>query len=282
MRPLAIGDRVMLLDAKKRRYLVTLADGGEFHSHAGFVPHADIAGQSEGVVVRSVWDYQHHRPQFLAWAERVAGATPLWNPVEVLRWNTAKDYRIELRSGCSWVPTVALESGSPAALTAELDGLGWGEVVIKPRVGASGADTWRWRVGDDLPADVASRLAKGGLLAQPWLETVIDDGEWSLFYLDGTLSHVARKRARPGEFRVQEDHGGRTELADEPDGAHEVAARALEAMAPGLLYARVDLLRDRRGGWLVSELELTEPSMYLRLAPGAADRFAEAVGRRLG
>ena len=44
MRLLSFGDRVMLLDAKKRRYLLTLTDGGEFHSHAGFVPHAEIAG----------------------------------------------------------------------------------------------------------------------------------------------------------------------------------------------------------------------------------------------
>ena len=53
MRHLEYGERVMLLDVKKRRYLVTLADGGEFHSHAGFVPHGEIAGRSEGVVVRS-------------------------------------------------------------------------------------------------------------------------------------------------------------------------------------------------------------------------------------
>lgn len=53
MSELAFGDRVMLLDAKKRRYLLTLKEGGEFHSHAGFVPHAEIAGQAEGAVVRS-------------------------------------------------------------------------------------------------------------------------------------------------------------------------------------------------------------------------------------
>jgi tRNA (adenine57-N1/adenine58-N1)-methyltransferase catalytic subunit len=52
-RPLAPGDRVMLIDAKKRRYLVTLQEGGEFHSHAGFVPHGDILGQPEGITVRS-------------------------------------------------------------------------------------------------------------------------------------------------------------------------------------------------------------------------------------
>src|SRR5210317_2055190 len=52
-RVFAIGDRVLLLDVKRRRYLVELRDGGEFHSHAGFVPHAEIIGRSEGVTVES-------------------------------------------------------------------------------------------------------------------------------------------------------------------------------------------------------------------------------------
>lgn len=51
--PFAAGDRVLLIDAKKRRYLVTLAEGGEFHSHAGLLPHADLLGEREGVTVRS-------------------------------------------------------------------------------------------------------------------------------------------------------------------------------------------------------------------------------------
>jgi len=50
---LAIGERVMLLDAKKRRYMFNLKEGGEFHSHAGFVAHDDVAGQAEGCVVKS-------------------------------------------------------------------------------------------------------------------------------------------------------------------------------------------------------------------------------------
>lgn len=52
-RQLRAGEQVLLLDSKRRRYLVTLADGGEFHSHAGVVPHADLVGQPEGVTVRS-------------------------------------------------------------------------------------------------------------------------------------------------------------------------------------------------------------------------------------
>jgi tRNA (adenine57-N1/adenine58-N1)-methyltransferase len=49
----ALGDKVMLVDRKKRRYLVDLADGGEFHSHAGFVPHNDIVGCPDGAEVVS-------------------------------------------------------------------------------------------------------------------------------------------------------------------------------------------------------------------------------------
>ena len=58
------GDRVLLLDHKRRRYLVTLAAGGEFHSHAGYVPHDLIIGQEEGVVVHSTRgaDYTLLRP----------------------------------------------------------------------------------------------------------------------------------------------------------------------------------------------------------------------------
>jgi len=50
---LRVGERVILLDSKKRRYLVTLREGGEFHSHNGYVAHSDVVGRREGVVVRS-------------------------------------------------------------------------------------------------------------------------------------------------------------------------------------------------------------------------------------
>ena len=47
------GEEILLIDRKKRRYLVQLTEGGEFHTHSGFVPHAEIIGAAEGVVVRS-------------------------------------------------------------------------------------------------------------------------------------------------------------------------------------------------------------------------------------
>lgn len=53
MSTFAYGEKALLIDGKQRRYLITLAEGAEFHSHAGFVPHADIVGHAEGFRVES-------------------------------------------------------------------------------------------------------------------------------------------------------------------------------------------------------------------------------------
>jgi tRNA (adenine57-N1/adenine58-N1)-methyltransferase len=52
-RPFAVGDRVLLVDSKRRRYLLTLTTGGVFHSHAGTLPHHDIVGNEEGSALRT-------------------------------------------------------------------------------------------------------------------------------------------------------------------------------------------------------------------------------------
>jgi tRNA (adenine57-N1/adenine58-N1)-methyltransferase len=49
----AYGDKVVVLDAKGRRYLATLKEGGQFHTHAGFFAHAELIGQPEGIVVKA-------------------------------------------------------------------------------------------------------------------------------------------------------------------------------------------------------------------------------------
>jgi tRNA (adenine57-N1/adenine58-N1)-methyltransferase catalytic subunit len=47
------GDRVLLVDNRKRRHLIMLAAGGEFHTHAGIVRHDDLIGKPEGLTVRT-------------------------------------------------------------------------------------------------------------------------------------------------------------------------------------------------------------------------------------
>jgi tRNA (adenine57-N1/adenine58-N1)-methyltransferase len=49
----AAGERVLLIDGKDRRYLLTLREGGEFHTHSGITSHDLILGRPDGVTVRS-------------------------------------------------------------------------------------------------------------------------------------------------------------------------------------------------------------------------------------
>ncbi|HYP24543.1 MAG TPA: tRNA (adenine-N1)-methyltransferase [Actinomycetota bacterium] len=50
---LEAGEKVLLIDSRDRRYLVTLATGKQFHSHAGVVEHDALIGKPEGSTVRS-------------------------------------------------------------------------------------------------------------------------------------------------------------------------------------------------------------------------------------
>ena len=121
-----------------------------------------------------------------------------------------------------------------------------------------------------------SMLVEGGVLVQKFLPEVMDDGEWSIVFLQDTYSHAVRKRPRPGEFLVQEEYGGTAERAEPSPDMLETARRAVAAVGNATLYARVDGVVT--GGELqLMELELIEPWLYLSNDPGAAQRFAEAI-----
>jgi hypothetical protein len=90
-----------------------------------------------------------------------------------------------------------------------------------------------------------------------------------------------RKLPRPGDYRVQDEHGGRA-LREAPPPALVVQAERIAASIPRpWLYARVDAVE--KGGTLVlMELELIEPTLFLALEAAAPGRFAEAIRRAAG
>lgn len=241
-------------------------------------------------VVRSPWDYTWQLDAFLAWAERVAAATALANPLPVLRWNTHKRYLVELAgAGAPVVPTLVLEPGD------EVELIEAPAIVVKPAVSAGGRDTERYPLAlmDDARAHATRLLGQGrSVLVQPYLDAIDDASETSLVYVGDAFSHGFRKGPIlagdtpfvEGLYR-EEDIGPR-----EPSPAeHVVAERVLDAVAgclPGLsrtdlLYARVDLAPGPRGDPILLELELTEPSLFLGQSPGAVERTAAAFASGL-
>lgn len=242
------------------------------------------------VVLRSPWDYADRRAEFLRWAARVPR---LANPLPVVRWNTDKRYLIDLdTAGVPVVPTGWVGSGEAWHPPQ------YGQWVIKPAIGAGSRDTGRYRLAeaDDRRLAVAHvrRLQQAGrlVMVQPYLSAVDTEGETALIYFsdgDGGLrySHAIRK----GPMLTGPDRGvdglAPEQITDRTPTAAEqaLAQRALAAVPGGvaqLLYARVDLIPGPDGEPVVVELELTEPSLFLAWAAGAAQRFAAAIAHRVG
>ncbi len=117
------------------------------------------------------------------------------------------------------------------------------------------------------------------MLVQPFLPEVVAEGEWSLLFFGGRYSHAVVKRTRPGDFRVQTQHGGTYTPAEPPPPLIAEAQAVLAAAgAADELYARVDGI-VRGGRFALMELEVTEPALFFD--PVSADRFAEALLARL-
>jgi len=122
-------------------------------------------------------------------------------------------------------------------------------------------------------------------MVQPYMEAVDDAGETAVVFLDGELSHGARKGAL-----LQQDapvvaglYAPETMAARRPTAVELDLARRALAAVPGAeppLYARVDLVPGSGGHPVVLEVEVTEPSLFLELGD-AVDRFADAIAGRL-
>lgn len=243
----------------------------------------------DAVLLRSVWDYFERPGEFFPWLaglERAGVCT--WNPPALVRWNGDKHYLNDLAArGVALPPTLFVPAGTPvgeaqARVQARMHEAGWRDVVVKPAVSGGAWRTHRLRAGElaGAQAAFAEVLAGGALLAQPFLPEIEAEGEVSLVFFEGRYSHAVRKRAKPGDWRVQWTHGG-VHVAMEPAPALLEQAQAVLAAAPEPgLYARVDgIVRD--GRLLLMELEQVEPFLFFCEGPAGAVRLAEAVVARL-
>lgn len=232
------------------------------------------------LVFRTTWDYFDRFAEFMAWLGRVESLTRLCNPAALVRWNLDKHYLRDLASrGVPVVPTRFLEQGEPASLGDLLRETGWSQAVVKPCV--SGAARHTHRVDRSTAAAVQRLLdpllARESFILQPFVADVVATGEDTLVAIAGRVTHGLRKRAKPGDFRVQDDHGGTIEPHAPTAGQVALAERALAACGVPPAYGRVDVVRLDDGGLAVMELELVEPELWLRLHPPAADAMAAAI-----
>lgn len=234
----------------------------------------DLAG-FDLILPLFAWGYQRDVSVWYALLDRLEGeGLPVVNPVPVLRWNSDKAYLAELGArGVSVVPTAEVAALDPASLADARAALGVDELVIKPAISGGADGTHRIAPGDPIPADALGQRR----LVQPLMPGILAEGEFSLFFFGGVFSHAIVKRPASGDFRVQEQFGGREESWEASAAARDLAAVALAAAPAAPVYARVDMVGDGAGALHIMELELIEPSLFLHHAPDKGAAFGRAA-----
>jgi hypothetical protein len=221
------------------------------------------------------WGYHLKHPEWLracrTWEDT---GVRMANPPAVLARNSDKRYLASLeRQGIAIPPTTWTDRVDQAQVDAMFDATGAERLIVKPTVSGGAWKTLRLRRGE--PLDGAP---DGDAMLQPYLPTIETAGETSLLFFGGRFSHAVNKRPVPGDFRIQSEYGGAyTTLDAPPAAALDAAQRVLAAIDAPLLYARIDLVPDNAGQWLLMEAELIEPDLYLDRAPDAGAAFGDAV-----
>ena len=257
-----------------------LADRGVDAAWAVWDDPAVDWSAAELVVVRSTWDYHRRTEEFLAWAREVEARTRLLNGAELFAWNADKAYLVGLAADLPCVPTALLDDRTLVTGLVEATER-WGTVVIKPRVGASGIGVVVVSGPED---ERLQMLAPAPWVVQPLVESVRTVGETSVYVFGGRAVSQVDKRAAGEEVRVHEAYGGSSvpvPLDPERAALAEAAVAVVgERQGRAPAYARVDVMRWE-DQWVVSELELIEPGLYLDIHPGNAEPFADLVASLL-
>lgn len=239
---------------------------------------------AEALLFRTNWDYTSRRKEFYAWLKDVSSKTRLINSAELIYWNIDKKYLAELsEKGVRIVPTEFIFKNSSVKLDELLVKFGWKQVVLKPAIGAGGRNTFRIKSEEagEFNAHFAELIQQEDYMIQPFQRSVPEVGEWSYMIFGDEYSHSVVKKAKKGEFRVQDDFGGKVTLHNAAKSEIDFALEAKAACPGHPVYARVDAVRDNEGKLAVSETELIEPELWFRFKPDAADLLADEVYKQL-
>lgn len=239
----------------------------------------------DAVYICTPWDYPEDADLFMRVLEAIdASSAHLLNPLSLVKWSLAKTYLRDLEEkGAAIVPSIWFDDIDAAGIPRWFETLSSDKVVIKPDVGTNAHDTHVLTnpVSDELMAHLLDTFARRPFFVQPFMENVQSEGEYSLFFFNGEYSHAILKTPEQGDFRSQEEHGADIKSVCASAQQIDAVRQVLAWVDPQPVYVRADLVRDTGDNFLLMELELIEPSLYLRTNERAAARFAAAFDQRV-
>ena len=234
----------------------------------------------ELALLKAPWDYFDKYPEFLAWLDLLdQQGVPLLNSSEVVRWNSDKHYLKEIAAaGLPVIPFELLEKGEKALLDPFFDYFSTDQLIVKPAVSGGAKNTFSFTREEvtGVSEKLFPLLEQEAFLVQPFMPQIQQEGEWSFLFFNGRFSHCVLKKAKSGDFRVQNVHGGSIHPQEAPAELLEQAEAYITAFAKDCLYARVDGVQ-LNGKFYLMELELIEPFLYLAAAPESYENYHQAL-----
>lgn len=232
------------------------------------------------VLFRAIWDYFDRFPEFSKWLTEVSKKTKLINPAEQIVWNMDKHYLRDLENaGVNIVKTDFIEIGDTRTLKEAIAANGWEDVILKPAVSGAARHTYKIKQGesDQNETVFATLIAEEAMLIQPFQKNIMEKGEVSFMVFGGKYSHAVLKKAKAGDFRVQDDHGGTLHTYKASPQEIEFVQNAMSKCKTVPVYGRVDVTWDNEGNLALVELEIIEPELWFRKSENAPKMLAEAV-----
>lgn len=231
-------------------------------------------------ILKSPWDYFDLIEDFYTWLDLlVTKKVKLLNPVNVVRWNSDKRYLKEIEAaGLKIIPSIFINKQNHLSLKHFFDEFNTDKLIVKPCISGGAKNTFKVTI-DHVEAvnhQLNHLLQEEDFIIQPFLPEILESGEWSFIFFNGTYSHSLIKRAKPGDFRVQPAHGGSVHPQNPDHDLIAMAQQYVDLFAKNCLYARVDGTFVN-GDFLLMELELIEPFLFLNTAPENYDRYYEAL-----
>lgn len=236
--------------------------------------------QTRGVVFRTIWDYFERYDEFSIWLDTVHTKTKLINPKSLIDWNIDKHYLADLEAkGVAIVPTAFIDTGAYRSIEAVCEEYGWTDVVIKPAIAGGAFHTHKVLQSErsDYENLFKELVSQRDMLIQPFQETIVTLGEASLMVFNGKYTHAILKKAKAGDYRVQDDFGGTVHNYKASDQEIVFAEKAFNACETMPAYGRADIIWDTKGNILLGELEIIEPELWMRNCPESAHDFAEGI-----
>jgi len=233
-------------------------------------------------IFRTTWDYFERFDEFFIWLENTKKKTTFINSSEIINWNIDKHYLQDLaKNKINIAPTLFIEKGDKITLLALFTKAKWNEAVLKPAISGAARHTYRITPSNcsEVEAVFQELIESESMLFQEFLNNITKKGEISLILIGGKYTHAVKKIAKKGDFRVQDDHGGRVEKYTPTKEEIVFAENCLTASPYKPMYVRVDIVYDNNDKPSLSELELIEPELWFRFFPEAAEKLAEEINK---